>query len=92
MRKINDILIDLRNLLEKAVKLPSIKPPKAPSVPNSQPADLQTPSPVSTAPSSKKDPMKVAQQIQDPDAKTQALNSAKEKLKLAKNGQWSIEP
>lgn len=46
------------------------------------------------SPDSKKDPVKVAEQIRNPDEKPLAMDAAKikrETLKLSKNGQWSLE-
>jgi len=82
-------LLELKEALEKAIKmpstapvLPSLKPPKIPTAPKIDTAT--TPKQPSLAPSSKKDPIKVAQQLQDPHLKASAL-------KIAKNGQWSLE-
>ena len=75
-------LIELREALEKAAKLPSTKSPKLPTSPV---IDAPTaPKQPDLTPPSKKDPTKVAQQLQDPNLKASAL-------KLAKNGQWSLE-
>lgn len=82
-------LKELQETLEKAIALPSPKGPKLPGLPKIDALDM--PKQPSLVPDSKKNPVKVAQQIEDPDKKAQALNMAKEKLKLAKNGQWSLE-
>lgn len=75
-------LLELREALEKAAKLPSLKTPKNPALPK---IDAPTaPKAPDLTPPSKKDPTKVAQQLQDPNLKASAL-------KLAKNGQWSLE-
>jgi len=74
--------------LEKAVAMPSIKPPKPPSV-NTAPK-IDAPKAPSLTPSSKKNPVNVAQQTQEPGMKDAAMAAAKEKLTLAKNGQWAL--
>ena len=75
--------------LEKAVAMPSIKPPKPPSV-NTAPK-IDAPKAPSLTPSSKKNPVNVAQQTQEPGMKDAAMAAAKEKLTLAKNGQWALD-
>lgn len=82
-------LVELKEFLEKANVMASPKAPRMPSIPKiDQPAMPKQPD---LTPSSKKNPVNVAQQIEDPSAKAQALKMAKEKIKLAKNGQWSLE-
>lgn len=65
----------------KQPKLEGVKTPKAPKMPGN-------------APKSKKDPVKVAEQIQNPDLKPMKMDAAKqlkETLKTSKNGQWSLK-
>jgi hypothetical protein len=81
-------LLELREVLEKAVKMPSPKMPKIPGPPKVD--ALAAPKQPDLTPASQKDPTKVAQQMEDPDAKANALKMAKQKLTLAKNGQWSL--
>lgn len=83
-------LTELKEALEKAVVLPSPKAPKMPSAPKLDGAP-KIPKQPDLTPVSQKDPTKQAQQVQDPATKAQALDMAKEKLKLSKNGQWSLE-
>ena len=82
-------LIELKEALEKAIALPSPKTPKMPSAPKLDGAP-KIPKQPDLTPVSQKDPTKQAQQVQDPATKAQALDMAKEKLKLSKNGQWSL--
>jgi hypothetical protein len=89
MDKLELKLVEIMETLEKALAMPSPKGPKLPGMPKIDAPQL--PKQPSLVPGSKKDPVKVAQQVEDPDQKAQALNMAKEKLKLAKNGQWSLE-
>lgn len=88
MDKLESKLKQLKEVLEKAIAMPSPKGPKIPGMPNiDAPAMPKQPSLV---PDSKKDPVKQAQQIEDPDKKAHALNMAKEKLVVKSNGQWSL--
>ena len=97
MEKIEQKLEEIRDLL-KANAMPSPNPPMKikeikPLTPVSQ---LKTTAPVqpaapTLAPTSKKNPLKVAQQIQDKPIKQEAVKQAKETLKVAKNGQWSLK-
>jgi hypothetical protein len=65
--------------------------PKMPKIPGPPKVDaLAAPKQPDLTPASQKDPTKVAQQMEDPDAKANALKMAKQKLTLAKNGQWSL--
>lgn len=89
MDKITQKLLELREVLEKAIKLPSLSTPKMPSAPKVEGTPVIPKQPDLT-PGSQKNPVKQAQQVEDPDAKAQALDVAKEKLKLSKNGQWSL--
>jgi hypothetical protein len=82
-------LLELKEALEKAITPPSPKMPKPPAPPKVEGVPAMPKQP-SLTPSSQKNPIKQAQQVEDPDAKAQALNMAKEKLKLSKNGQWSL--
>jgi len=90
-------LLELTEALEKAIKLssttptlPSLSSPKAP-VAAKAPIAAATIKQPDLAPTSKKNPLNQAQQIKQPDMKDQAIQSAKEKLTLAKNGQWSLD-
>ena len=90
-------LLELTEALEKAIKLssttptlPSLSSPKAP-VAAKAPIAAATIKQPDLAPTSKKNPLNQVQQIKQPDMKDQAIQSAKEKLTLAKNGQWSLE-
>lgn len=76
MEKLEQKLSELRDLI-KANLLPSPNPPQAPAAPT-------------VAPTSKKNPLKVAQQIQIKPIKAVAVKAAKETLKVAKNGQWNL--
>jgi hypothetical protein len=67
----------------KATKMTGIKMPSLPQQ-NKVPGIPQP---------SKKDPVKIAEQIEDADLKTEAIKDAKqmkETLKVSKNGQWSL--
>ena len=66
---------------------PTIKMPSVPKPTNATPKLPGNPS------ASKKDPIKMAEQIKNPDLKPQAMDQAKEmkeSLKVSKNGQWSL--
>jgi len=88
MEKVKLKLLELKDVLEKAITMPSIKGPKLPKLPAI--GTPETPKQPGLTPSSQKNPVKVAQQIEDPSTKSQALDMAKEKLKLSKSGQWSL--
>ena len=90
-------LLELKEALEKALKLsskaaalPSPKAPKMPTNPHIEAIVIDMPKQPNLTPNSKKDPTKQAEQIKDPSMKNQAMKQAKEKLKLSKNGQWSL--
>lgn len=111
MDKLQDKLLKLKETLEKGMKnggiggpgsvkagaaLPSIPQPKASGSTNSS-----TPS-VGQAPQSKKNPIKQAQQVQNPDVKDRKMQEAQSAMNVSKqdyleifkadnNGQWSIE-
>jgi hypothetical protein len=99
MDKIHKNLDFLIEVLAKAVKikptLPSPKGPKTlpmpsvdmPKLPGAPTTDIKA---VSNAPQAKKNPLKIAEQINNPDAKKLAMKQAKELLKVSKNGQWSL--
>jgi len=82
-------LLAIKEILEKGTFMPSPKGPKLPKLPEIPSPNNQKTSPL--VPGSKKNPVKVAQQIEDPGKKIQAMNTAKETLKLSKNGQWSLD-
>lgn len=89
-------LLELREVLEKAIKISSKTPvlptpstPKMPVAPTAT-AAATVPKQPDLTPTSKKNPLNQAQQIKDPETKDQAMSEAKAKLKLSKNGQWSL--
>lgn len=69
----------IKNMGAMQVALPKLPKPVAP---------VQAIAP-SAAPQTTKDPLKVAQQIQDPSAKKVAVKQAK-MIKFDKNGQWKL--
>jgi len=87
-------LIKKIKALSASVKslLPS---PKSPTKPTSTAAAPGVPKPPSPkGPKSTKDPVKVAEQLSDPDTKKQAVKVAsknREKLNISKDGQWSLK-
>jgi hypothetical protein len=83
-------LTELKKALKNATVLPSPKPPKIPTAPKID-SPNNIPKQPTLTPTSQKDPMKQAQQVQDPSTKIQAVKMAKEKIKLSKNGQWELE-
>lgn len=83
-------LTELKKALKNAAVLPSPKLPKIPTAPKID-SPNNVPKQPTLAPTSQKDPMKQAQQVQDPSTKIQAVKMAKEKIKLSKNGQWELE-
>jgi len=77
MEKLEQNLTQLKDLLKALTGLPTPSQPEAPKVPT-------------LAPSSKKNPLKVAQQVQDKPVKKLAVKAAKNVLKIHKNGQWEL--
>jgi len=79
--------------LAKALDIPpSPKPPKPPTAEGANPIKKPE-APKAGKASSKKDPTKVAEQLQDPSAKNQAMDESKklsEGVKFSKSGQWSL--
>lgn len=74
-KKLNDI----RDQLLKAMNvLPSPKAPTAPGI-------------KTAAPVSKKSPLNVAQQMQNPANKKAAVKTAKEIVKVGHGGQWKLD-
>lgn len=71
--ELSDLLKNF-NASIKAPKLGSLKPPTLPKAP--------APAIPKPGPSSKKDPVKVAEQLKNKELKP--------KIKIAKNGQWSL--
>jgi hypothetical protein len=66
-----------------SIKTPRMSLPKPPSPPKAK----------GVSPNSKKDPVKVAEQIQSPEIKPMAMDAAKqakESMKVSKLGQWKI--
>lgn len=79
-----DNLLTLMKQFNASIKMP--KPPgiKKPSVPKAP----------GVAPKMQKDPIKMAEQLKNPDTKDMIMDQAKqikEALKVTKSGQWSIE-
>lgn len=79
MEALEKKLNDIKEQLEKALNiLPSPKAPQAPTTPN-------------MTPSTKKNPVKVAQQLKDPSSKKIAVKQAKEVVKVGQGGQWKLD-
>lgn len=81
-KKLNRLSGALKDV-QASIKMPKTSTPKPPEQPKMPGA----------APKSKKDPVKMAEQIKNPDLKPQAMDAAKEtkeSLKISKNGQWSL--
>lgn len=72
VKKLNDIKDLLKANLMPSLRMPSIEPPKPPKAP-------------SLAPKSKKNPIKVAQQVKTPDAKDFAMGQAALQVKASTN-------
>ena len=76
-----DRLSDLLKQFNASIKTPKvggIKPPSIPKVPG-------------VAPKTQKDPVKIAEQITNPDIKDQVMDQAKtikEAMRISKSGQW----
>ena len=85
-----DLLEKFEAILLKAKQAlvnPRLSKPKGPEAPKAPKVEK----PNFKGPSSKKDPTKVAEQLKDPDIKSQALDDAKqERLKFNKQGQWKL--
>ena len=86
LKKKLDNLSDLLKQFNASIKMPNgPKPPRAPAGP-AKPK-------IGVVPTNKKDPVKVAEQIKNPDMKPQVMDAAKqtrEALKVSKFGQWNI--
>jgi hypothetical protein len=87
-------LKQIKELMDKAQDVPpSPKGPKPPSA--AQPQAMDAPSaPKPGQATSKKDPMKMAQQLKDPKLKDQATDQAKKMKDVAtynKGGQWQLK-
>jgi hypothetical protein len=93
MEKLQKTLIDMRELLKSFT--PSIKPKIAqtpPSIKTIQPPPLAPKVPAvpklpGVAPVSSKDPKKMAEQLKNPTERKAKI----EMLKVASNGQWTLE-
>lgn len=96
MKSLLKKLEDLRDMLKatkskaqsmhsELPKLPTIKPTSAPSM--SAGSSQQTPKMPGINPGSKKDPVKVAQQLKQGKSQKKAMPL----LKFEKNGQWSLK-
>jgi hypothetical protein len=86
LKKKLDNLSDLLKQFNASIKMPKgPKPPRA----SAGPAKPK----IGIAPTNKKDPVKVAEQIKNPDMKPMVMDAAKqtrEALKVSKLGQWNI--
>lgn len=80
-------LLSVKTGASKDLMVPAIKPPelKTPKMAVKQPKVAKIPS--ALPPPSKKDPVKVAQQLKNPNPGKVNV----EVLKVEKNGQWSLE-
>lgn len=79
METLEKKLLEIQELIKALGSLlPSPTKPKAPKAPT-------------VAPTTKKNPLKVAQQIKEPSIKKLAVSTAKEMIKFDDNGQWKIE-
>jgi hypothetical protein len=88
MEQLEQKLKEIEALLKGAPQIVSPKPPKLPTpVAPIKAPEVAAPS---NAPASGKNPVKAAQQIQDPSVKKVAVKQAKSLVKFDKNGQWSI--
>ncbi len=88
VKKIEHI-VDVMKAMMAAIKQPtvstnSIRMPKTPKMGMTKPK-------TGLAPDSKKDPVKVAEQISNPDIKKPAVAAAKESVSYSPKGQWSIK-
>lgn len=72
VKKLNEIKDLLKASLMPSLRMPSLEPPKPPKAP-------------SAAPGSKKNPIKVAQQIKAPQAKDFAMGQATQQVKATTN-------
>ena len=72
IKKLNEINDLLKAKLAPGLRMPSFEPPKPPKLP-------------SLAPKTKKNPVKVAQQVKTPDAKDFAMGQATAQVKAATN-------
>jgi hypothetical protein len=79
---LNEIEQLIKNMGGMQLALPKLPKPVAP---------ITTPTQPTAAPVTTKDPVKVAQQIQDPSSKKNAVKQAKSLLKYNSFGQWAID-
>ena len=89
MESLNKKIEQLQDLLKQFNA--TIKGPKMPKL--AKPAAIAKMPNSGIKPANKKDPVKVAEQIQNPDIKPMAMDAAKqarEALKISKLGQWNI--
>lgn len=86
MEKLEQQLIEIQELIKNMggmqLPLPKIPKPVAP---------IGQPKMPSAAPAAQKNPVNVAQQIQDQSSKKIAVKQAKSLVKYDKNGQWKLE-
>lgn len=83
-----ETIVDLIKAMMASIKQPSLSAGNNSLRLPKQAAVAKAPG---VAPASQKDPMKVAQQLQDPDAKKAATKQVKEQLSFSKNGQWTLK-
>jgi translation elongation factor EF-Tu-like GTPase len=90
VKKIENI-VDLVKAMMASIKTPSLnagnnslRMPKTPKFGIKEPA-------TGVAPTSKKNPIKAAEQLSDPGIKKDAVKAAKETIKVAPNGQWTLK-
>jgi hypothetical protein len=79
---LNEIEELIKNMGGMQLALPKLPKPVSP---------ITTPKQPTTAPVTTKNPVKVAQQIQDPSTKQDAVKQAKTLLKYNSFGQWAID-
>lgn len=87
MKNIEQKLEEIEELVKNmggAMGLAMPKLPKPPTLPTQ-------PKPVTATPMNQKNPVKVAQQIQDPAAQKVGVKNAKSFVKFDGNGQWKLD-
>jgi hypothetical protein len=87
-------LDELEDLIKAdGLPMPKIKTPNAngrPKGTSAPKASFSTPKTPGINPASKKDPVKVAQQLSNPELKDERIKQAKEALSLNSRGQWRL--
>lgn len=92
MEKLLQKLNKIKELTKSLEIPPSPKPPKPPT-PDGPESVKKPEAPKAGAATSKKDPRKMAEQLQNPDIKDQAMKEAKklkEGVSFSKSGQWKL--